>query len=308
MHDIMRTEMISADKVNKISSRRSTPLSRNGAGNSASVDLRAGSSSISRIKFASNTIRNEFRANALETRLNNIFKQNENIVKSVKSGFAKEFAQSVVNKQEEPIIISITGESASGKSTLCSLIEEVAQTENLPISFLPADNYFKDISALIKKHGDFDSLRNSGYDLDAPENFQLDLLRKDIMALKAGKDVKIPKYLINGTGISVPEAIEIKNNRVIVIEGMASGFDNLQELTDMAIYVDTSEDVRHERFMKRAMSRNQSEKDAVDHWNYIRQAGRKYVQPLTEKSDIVLNGEADIKDAKRLFEDILSFK
>ena len=60
--------------------------------------------------------------------------------------------------------------------------------------------------------------------------------------------------------------------------------------------------------MKRAISRNQSEKDAVDHWNYIRQAGRKYVQPLIEKSDIVLNGEAEIKDAKRLVEDILSFK
>ncbi len=308
MHGIMRTEMISADKINKISSHGSSHLSAKSAKSNANVNLHQEPSSLRRVNFAANAIKNEFRVNALETRLNNIFKQNDNIVKSVKSGFTKEFAQNVVNRQDGPIIISITGESASGKSTLCSLIEECAKAENLPISFLPADNYFNDISELIKEHGDFDSLRNSGYDLDAPENFQLDTLRSDILALKNGEDVLIPKYLINGTGISVPKAIPVKNNRIIVIEGMASGFNNLQELTDMSIYVDTGEDVREERFMKRAISRNQSQKDAVDHWNYVRGAGRKYVQPLIEKSDIVLNGEADIKDAKKLVEDILLFK
>ncbi len=307
MHDIMRTEMISAEKINKIGSVKTSHINRRTASNS-SVNLHGDICAVSRVSFASNAIKNEFRINALETRLNNIFKENTNTVKSVKSGFTKEFAHNVVNKQNEPIIISVTGESASGKSTLCSLIQECAEAENLPISFLPADNYFKDISALIKKYGDFDSLRNSGYDLDAPENFQLDQLRKDIIALKNGEDVKIPKYLINGTGISVPNAIEVKNNRIIVVEGMASGFDNLQELTDMAIYVDTGEDVRHERFMKRAISRNQSASDAVDHWNYVRQAGKKYVQPIAEKSDIVLNGEANTKDAKKLVADILCFK
>ena len=155
-------------------------VGRNGAGNSASVDLRVGSSSINRIRFASNTIRNEFRANALETRLNNIFKQNKNIVKSVKSGFTKEFAQNVVNRQDGPIIISITGESASGKSTLCSLIEECAKAENLPISFLPADNYFRDISALIAEHGSFDNLLAAGFDVDSPNNFNLEQLYEDL--------------------------------------------------------------------------------------------------------------------------------
>ncbi len=304
MNNTMKTEMINAYRVNKFNSRKNIQPNKNNAKNST----QAGFSAINYLTFTSNPIKNEVKINALETKLNNVFEQNTKTVKSVKKGFTKEFAQSLATKKDEPIIITITGESASGKSTLCSLMEEYAQAENLPISFISADNYFKDISALIKKYGDFDSVRNSGYDIDAPENFQLDVLRNDIMALKAGEDIKTPQYLINGTGINVPKAIDVKNNKIIVIEGMASGYNNLQELTDMSIYVDAREDIRSKRFMKRAKSRNQSESDAFDHWNYVRHAGKKYVQPLAEKSDIILNGAAEIKDMQKLIQELLFFK
>ena len=72
------------------------------------------------------------------------------------------------------------------------------------------DNYFKDISALINEYGSFDKLLESGYDVDSPDNFDMEQLYTDLYTLSTGVDVKIPQYLVNGTGIVVPKAIEKK--------------------------------------------------------------------------------------------------
>ena len=88
----------------------------------------------------------------------------------------------------------------------------------MPIEIMSADNYFRDISALIKEYGSFDKLLESGYDVDSPDNFQIDLLYRDLSLLSQGIDVKIPEYLVNGTGIVVPEAIEKKSEKIKRLE------------------------------------------------------------------------------------------
>ena len=79
----------------------------------------------------------------------------------------------------------------------------------MPVSILSTDNYFKDISTLILRYGSFDKLRDSGYDIDSPDGFQLDVLYDDLENLSLGNNIKSPKYLPNGTGVSIPNAIPI---------------------------------------------------------------------------------------------------
>lgn len=50
-------------------------------------------------------------------------------------------------------MIGITGESASGKSTICKEIQNVIKRFNMPVTILTTDNYFNDISELIKNSG-----------------------------------------------------------------------------------------------------------------------------------------------------------
>jgi len=213
----------------------------------------------------------------------------------VKYDFIQKFSKRLITNPEKRIMIGITGESASGKSTICKTIANVIEGFDLPVTILTTDNYFNDISELIKKHGSFDELRDNGYDLDAPENFQLDVLKEDLETISHGENIHTPVYLLNGTGISLPKSRLIESNKVIVVEGMASMYKDIKDIFDIKVYVETDSEVRRERFLKRAYTeRNQDLENAKKHWDYIIGAGEKYVKPARNDADIILNGDADL--------------
>ena len=73
-------------------------------------------------------------------------------------------------------------------------------------------------------------------------------------------------------------------------------YENVQDVFDIKIYVETENELRKNRFMTRAVEeRNQSVENALKHWNYIAQAGEKYVKPFRSEADLVLNGNSDLK-------------
>ena len=80
----------------------------------------------------------------------------------VNSDFISRFSKRLINNPHKRLLVGITGESASGKSTICKEITKIIQQFNMPVSVLSTDNYFNDISALIKKFGSFDNLRDNG--------------------------------------------------------------------------------------------------------------------------------------------------
>ena len=214
---------------------------------------------------------------------------------SVKYDFLQNFTDRLITNPDKRIMIGITGESASGKSTICKTIANVIEGFDMPVTILTTDNYFNDISELIKTHGSFDALRDNGYDLDSPENFQLDVLKDDLEAISHGENIHTPVYLLNGTGISIPKSRLIESNKVIVVEGMASMYKDIKDIFDIKVYVETDNDVRRERFLTRAYTeRNQDLENAKKHWEYILGAGEKYVKPARKDADIILNGDADL--------------
>ncbi len=248
----------------------------------------------------------EFLAFYLKTKFRQIInydkKAQKRLLLSVKSDFLENFLDRLINQPKRKILISITGESASGKSTICSNIKKCVEKNNLPISIVNTDNYFNDISDLIKQYGTFDALRDAGYDVDSPHNFQLELLRDDIEKLASGHDVKIPQYLVNGTGISVPNAINVKSEKIIIVEGMAATYKEVHDMFDIKIYIDLDNKTRKKRFMDRAKVRNQDHENALKHWDYVCKAGRKYVMPAKDNCDIIANGECDLEYFTQILE------
>ncbi|MBQ7287347.1 MAG: hypothetical protein IJW73_06265 [Candidatus Gastranaerophilales bacterium] len=226
--------------------------------------------------------------------INHDKKSDKQLIISYKNDFLENFTNRLINRPNDKILIALSGESASGKSTICKQITRCIDELNLPVTILTADNYFNDISELIKKHGNFDLLRDSGYDVDSPNNFYLDLLREDILKLQQGEDVLTPEYLVNGTGISKPKSISVKSNKIIIVEGMCSIYDKVQDIFDIKIYIDLDEEERKRRFLNRAISRNQDHENALKHWNYIQYAGKKYLQPHKDSCEIIINGECDL--------------
>lgn len=227
--------------------------------------------------------------------INHDKKSEKQLILNYKNDFLDNFTNRLINRPNDKILIALTGESASGKSTICKQITRCIKELNLPVSILTADNYFNDISELIKKYGNFDLLRDSGYDVDSPDNFYLDLLRNDILKLQKGFDILTPEYLVNGTGISKPNSILVKSQKIIIVEGMCSIYEKVQDVFDIKIYIDLDDKERERRFMNRAISRNQDSINAQKHWNYILEAGKKYIKPNKDICEIIINGECDLK-------------
>lgn len=213
----------------------------------------------------------------------------------VNPNFIAKFSKRLINNPSKRLLIGITGESASGKSTICQEIKKIIEQFEMPVSILSTDNYFNDISALIKRYGSFDNLRDNGYDIDAPTSFQLDILKEDLKLLSEGSDVMAPMYLPNGTGVSLPHAQEITSRKINVVEGIATMYDEVKDIFDVKIYVEADNTIRKDRFISRACKeRNQSMENAMKHWDYIMNAGEKYVKPFRNEADLVLNGNADL--------------
>jgi uridine kinase len=243
----------------------------------------------------------------LQTKFKQIFiydkKQETPIINNMNPDFISRFTKRLINKPTKRLLIGVTGESASGKSTICHEIKNVIEQLSMPVAVLSTDNYFNDISSLINKYGSFDNLRDNGYDVDAPTSFQLDILRSDLEDLSDGLSIKAPMYLPNGTGVSMPKAIDVKSQKIIVVEGIATMYETVKDIFDIKIYVETENELRKNRFLNRAVEeRNQSLENAQKHWNYIAQAGEKYVKPFRKEADLVINGNSDLKYFAQMLE------
>lgn len=229
-------------------------------------------------------------------------KCNTPIFIEVKPDFISKFSKRLINNPQKKLLIGITGESACGKSTICRQIKETIKDLALPVSIVSADNYFNDISELIKRHGDFDNLRDNGYDVDSPESFQLELLKNDLETISQGEDIKMPEYLLNGTGVSVPKSIPVKSEKIVVVEGMSTMYKDVKDIFDIKIYIETDCEERKQRFLNRAVERNQDEQNAQKHWEYVRLAGEKYVLPSKIESDMVICGNANLEYFSQIIE------
>ena len=230
-------------------------------------------------------------------------KAKEPIFIDVKYDFIQKFSKRLIQTPDKRIMIGITGESASGKSTICKEIVNVINKFNMPVTILTTDNYFNDISDLVKEYGSFDNLRDSGYDVDSPNSFQLDILKEDLEKISKGEDIYSPEYLLNGTGVSLPKAKFVPSNKIVIVEGMASMYGDNKDIFDVKVYVETDLEIRKQRFLKRAYTeRNQDLENAKKHWEYILGAGERYVKPYRNQSDIIINGDTNLSYFSQILE------
>jgi uridine kinase len=240
----------------------------------------------------------EFLAFYLQSKFKQILafdsKQEHPIFLEISPDFISRFTKRLITNPNKRILIGITGESACGKTTICKKVKNLITKLNLPISVVTGDCYFKDISDKVKEFGGFDNLVSNGYEVDAPSNFQLDLLKKDLEKLSNGENIKSPQYIPNGTGVCIPNSIPIESKKIIIVEGMATMYGEVKDLLDVKIFIKASDENRKKRFLERAGERNQSLENALKYWEFVQISGDKYVKPCKKESDIVLSGSANL--------------
>lgn len=183
--------------------------------------------------------------------------------------------------KSKPIIIGVTGGSGSGKTSVSRAI-----FNNFPdhsIMMLEQDSYYKDQS-----HLSFEERLNTNY--DHPFAFDNDLLIQHVGDLLNYKAIEKPVYDYVAHTRSQATIIQ-KPKEVIILEGILILEDErLRDLMDIKVYVDTDDDIRIIRRIKRDMEERGRTLDSVieQYLTVVKPMYHQFIEPTKRYADIIV--------------------
>ena len=181
---------------------------------------------------------------------------------------------------ENILVIGIAGGTASGKTTLMkNLINEFGGQ----VTVLSHDNYYK-------RHDDMPYEERCKLNYDEPAAFDTSLMVYHLDQLRHGYSVECPVYDFTVHNRS-DETIRLVPCRVIIVEGILI-FENedLRNLMDIRIFVDTDADIRLCRRIKRDVNKRGRSLESVleQYKNTVKPMHEQYVEPSKKYADLVV--------------------
>ena len=222
------------------------------------------------------------------------------VLSATSSLVQKAFSTLKQTAQKRPVLIAISGESASGKTTFLNTLKRILKTS----VFIDADNYFIDLSRQIKQYGSFADLLKSGFESDAPSSFMLDTLYDDLAKLRSNRSVYIPKYQMNG-GYSIPNDTKVSPAPFIFTCGICTLYKPVVDLFDFKIYLQADKALQYKRYLARANERGQTQAQAAAQFKMVSDMAQKYIIPTQKEADIVVKGRLPKHTLQRLFIDMI---
>lgn len=189
-------------------------------------------------------------------------------------------------------LIAITGGSGSGKSTLSvALMEKLGRDQAV---LLNEDAYYWPMSHYGSPGSDEERRTLiASVNYDNPESKDADHLMRDLMALKAGQSIQQPVYDYDLHDRSAA-TVSISSAPVIILEGIhALSLPAIAPLIDLSVYVDTPDDLRLARRLRRdTLERGRTVESVLSQYlGTVRPAHYAYTHPAKFIADLVLADE-----------------
>lgn len=169
-------------------------------------------------------------------------------------------------------IIGIAGGSGSGKTSVTNKI--MNNLEGHSVALIEQDYYYKDQS-----HLTFEQRLKTNY--DHPFAFDNDLLIQNLKSLQSGQSVEVPTYdYTNHTRSDKTIAFQPKD--VIIVEGIfALENEELRNMMDVKIYVDTDADLRIlRRLVRDTKERGRTMESVIDQYlTVVRPMHNQFIEP-----------------------------
>lgn len=185
------------------------------------------------------------------------------------------------HKSKTPVILGIAGGSASGKTTLANAI--IRELGHEHVSFIGHDSYYKELSHLSIE-------QRAEVNFDHPNALDTELLVQHIHQLKKGKPVEVPIYsFASHTRTANTELVAPKS--IVIVDGILIFSEpKLKALMDMKIFVDTEDDLRLIRRIKRDITERQRSIESVvsQYTQTVRPMHLLYVEPSKRCADIIV--------------------
>lgn len=178
-------------------------------------------------------------------------------------------------------IIGIAGGSGSGKTSVTSKI--LKNLEGYSVALIEQDYYYKD-----QTHLSFEERLKTNY--DHPFAFDNDLLIQNLTDLRDGKTVKVPTYDYTIHTRS-EKTITFAPKDVIIVEGIfALENQELRDLMDVKIFVDTDADLRILRRMMRDIEeRGRTMESVIEQYlTVVRPMHNQFIEPTKKYADIII--------------------
>ena len=179
------------------------------------------------------------------------------------------------------LLIGVAGGSASGTTLIAhQLVQEIASRR---VVVLPLDAYYRDLSHLPREE-------RHRFNFDHPDAFDLPLLLDHTKRLLRGESIQVPAYDYVTHGRAA-ETISVSDHTIVVLEGiLVFWFEELRELMNIKIYVDTPDDIRLLRRIRRDMAeRGRSLEDVLTQYETrVRPMHQNFVEPTKRFADIIV--------------------
>lgn len=204
----------------------------------------------------------------------------------------------------KPLVIAVSGGSASGKTTVVSkILKKISLNSN--VTKINHDDYYKPNSNI-----SFEERKLINY--DHPDSLDNELLINNLKELIKGNCINKPLYdFVNYARKEETEKVCPK--KVIILEGILILNDPyIREISDIKIYVDADEDLMFIRRLKRDITERGRTVDSVinQYLTTVKPMYYKYVKPCKRYADVIIPNDkghdvaVDLISAK--IKDILS--
>lgn len=216
--------------------------------------------------------------------------QKQPLILKLNEGFIFNIARKALIERDSTFLMSITGESASGKTTLVENAVRACLKSNTNIyTVVCCDDYYKDASVELKNAGSYENLFATGFSFDTPDAMDLKLMKEHLIALKEGKEIKSPQYDFV-TCESKHDCVLKKPAKLILNEGLYVLNEELLDIVDVKIFVFTPFQVIKDRWFSRAIKRGKTGRAAEMQFNDVNQTAYRYIRPTMNIADVVING------------------
>ena len=181
---------------------------------------------------------------------------------------------------ENILVIGIAGGSGSGKTTLMNNI--VSRFEE-DITVLSHDSYYK-------RHDEMTYEERCQLNYDEPAALETDLMVRHLDSLRNGEAIDCPVYDFTVHNRS-DEVVRVNPSRIIIVEGiLIFEDDDLRDLMDIRIFVDTDADVRlGRRILRDVEERGRTLQSVLDQYQTtVKPMHEMYVEPSKKHAHLVV--------------------
>ncbi|WP_234570904.1 uridine kinase [Rhodohalobacter sp. 614A] len=182
---------------------------------------------------------------------------------------------------ETPLIIGVAGGSGSGKTTVVSKIVKSIGRDN--VLLMEHDSYYRDLSHLPLE-------KRKKQNFDHPSSLETELMIRHIDALRNGYKIEIPVYDFVAHTRS-DQTVSVSPKRIILVDGILIFSEpKLRDKMDIKIFVDTDDDVRLLRRLRRDICERGRDLDGVlnQYEKFVRPMHLEFVEPSKRYSDIII--------------------